>query len=1232
MRRLLRWKVVLPTLVLLVVAAVVGVKLYSRSDAAARLVGEKLGTRLGATTRFERLSVGVSSTSLSALRVYEAGAGPASEPILKAGEVDLDVGAVGAARGMDPTEIHFRDAQVLLRFDRNGDLLTRLPQPGDGGALPAIRIESGTLTIRQEGHEDSVFQGIDLTLTETDHVVTVSGKVEDKAWGQWTADGTIPTGGGTKAGKLTLKTVAPQAVAPELLRRVPFVNPNAWTHVGLAGTTPAKLELTYDAETERVGYRVSLEPTHTTVDVPSIGLHVTDAAGGLLAEGSVVTLTDVRGKAADGDVRLDSRMDFAGATDVLRFMADLYNLDVRQLPKQWKLPPGLDGRLSGKVEFVVTLPAGGGTQVEAVGRANIAQARLQGRKIPDVELNVASGPGGGIDFSERPADRARHEVKKPDESKLDDPPAPAKGGPGRRPGIVSGILKLAARIVKPVNAAGEEKAYLHVNVAFRDVDLAELLKTAGVEVPVKVGGKVTVRVQVDIPTETPDDFKAYRLTGTVQSKRATVDELVVEDVSAEVDFRDGKLTVKEFVGKLPGFATRAGEAGSFRARGEMDVGKRYPFKATVKLDKVPLESVEQLRSLVPVSWRLAGEANVHANLEGTLSPVALKTNGEAQVRRLRAGAIPADDLTFRWESDDEAIRFRDASAKLFGGGVSGSFDIPIRDDAAGTGSLKLENIDLGELSKGLMEGGTLKLEGRAAGTIKLRSPAAGEGERGATADVDLEAPSMKLQGIAAKKIKGTAAYRGGVLKYTLTGEALGGQFEVAGQYPPAGAKTPAKPPEKKGPPKKDAGLDLGRVKLRGMQLSKLWDLVGLKASLGTLDADISGDFPLTTDDEGRLVGTGRLRADRLRWAGTEIATAGQAIIRLTSTEMTFDEITFFVAEGVARARATFHRTDPEKSTATLVLTNVPASRLAFLLPDFANRFGLPVDGRLTTTMGREWRGSGVLTASRGKIFGIPVTDVRLPIDWVAVPDRGRSEVRLRDVTATAAGGQLTGFMSVNFFSDLPPRVAGGVVFRNVNLSSAFREAGQVIGNLPLSGNLDFGADQYRGPDTLTASLRATLGESQPLALPVLSALVPYLGRDSSTTIRDGELRAALGNGVWRVQRLSMNGPSLGLYAEGTVTTAGRVNLNVVATSRSQPGQAVLQRFNPLTAAVLASPARPLSKALLADAVSMLGNYVVYMDVGGTVDTPTVRVDPLRTLTEDVARFFLLRFVNPVPFP
>jgi hypothetical protein len=192
----------------------------------------------------------------------------------------------------------------------------------------------------------------------------------------------------------------------------------------------------------------------------------------------------------------------------------------------------------------------------------------------------------------------------------------------------------------------------------------------------------------------------------------------------------------------------------------------------------------------------------------------------------------------------------------------------------------------------------------------------------------------------------------------------------------------------------------------------------------------------------------------------------------------------------------------------------------------------------------------------------------------------------------------------------------------------------VIGNLPISGKFDFGSDQYRGPDSLTGTLRATLGESQPLALPVLSAMVPYLGygRDSSTTIREGELQASLGSGVWRLQRLSLTGPSLDLFAEGTVTTGGGLNLAVNAGSRTRPGQTLIQRFTPLSAAAAATPRRPLDRVILADLASSIGSYVVYMEVGGTIDSPVIRVNPLRTLTEGAARFFLLRFFTPVPLP
>src|SRR3712207_6980794 len=48
----------------------------------------------------------------------------------------------------------------------------------------------------------------------------------------WTAEGSIPPGG---SGRVTLRTAAPHHVTPELLNQVPFVNPGAWTSVGLEG-------------------------------------------------------------------------------------------------------------------------------------------------------------------------------------------------------------------------------------------------------------------------------------------------------------------------------------------------------------------------------------------------------------------------------------------------------------------------------------------------------------------------------------------------------------------------------------------------------------------------------------------------------------------------------------------------------------------------------------------------------------------------------------------------------------------------------------------------------------------------------------------------------------------------------------------------------------------------------------------------------------------------------------
>ena len=89
MRRLLRWRLILPGLLFILTVALVGGWQFTRSKAAARLVSQKLEDRLGTTAEFDRLSVGLTSTSVSGLKIFEQGSEPNAEPFVAVGEVNL---------------------------------------------------------------------------------------------------------------------------------------------------------------------------------------------------------------------------------------------------------------------------------------------------------------------------------------------------------------------------------------------------------------------------------------------------------------------------------------------------------------------------------------------------------------------------------------------------------------------------------------------------------------------------------------------------------------------------------------------------------------------------------------------------------------------------------------------------------------------------------------------------------------------------------------------------------------------------------------------------------------------------------------------------------------------------------------------------------------------------------------------------------------------------------------
>jgi hypothetical protein len=180
-------------------------------------------------------------------------------------------------------------------------------------------------------------------------------------------------------------------------------------------------------------------------------------------------------------------------------------------------------------------------------------------------------------------------------------------------------------------------------------------------------------------------------------------------------------------------------------------------------------------------------------------------------------------------------------------------------------------------------------------------------------------------------------------------------------------------------------------------------------------------------------------------------------------------------------------------------------------------------------------------------------------------------------------------------------------------------AGKMTGDFTVAGR------NVRSLKDLTGRLKAKLRDTAAASLPLAQTLQSYVsgGLAGSGRFGNGDLRARLARGVVRVERLSLNSQNLRIYAQGDVSLAGRLNLSVVANTgqiNSTPGAL-------LVAARLSTLVAP-PVGLLLEANQLLSNQTVYLDVTGTVHSPTVRVRPLPTLEEEAVRFFLLQ--GPIP--
>jgi translocation and assembly module TamB len=1335
-------------LVLLGVGGFVLARRVLASQYVADQVAERLSAVYGGSLEVGQADIGLQGSALRGLKLYEADREPSQAPWIAVEDVRADVSLWDLLGGKtEPHELTLSGADIILRFDAAGHMLTRFPKPtGKAVTLPDIQVAQGKLTLHQEGRPDLVLGTIEATLhTEGDKLV-LTGTVTDSYWGHWTVHGSVDRA--TDQTSLTLRNDGLH-VTQDMLERLPFVPANVWQQVQqIEGDTPVDLTLQYDASQKKIHYRVVIQPERVKIYVSSIDLYATEAAGKVIIEDKQVQLEDVQGRSADGTIKTDANLDFRQKPSVFQFKVAVNHVELRKLPQKWKIPRQLNGRLTGEAELEVKV-IGGKTMTRGEGQGQITEARLGGLPVRKPILLNLHAEAGRFHFTHQPPTPApQSDLRKA--ALLTVALQPAGSSPGRSlldPGqainwLGQGIQQavdtiahtghqLLGRLPRAAATPAAPQAqpnYLDVNLSLDDVELNQLVRGLGYKLPFPVAGRVSFQVQVGVPLDTAGDLAAYRFKGTATSRALGLAGLRLEDVRARVTFAGGILQLEELradiptatpkdlpppaPGRLDGTAryqvipqgdltaqlklehiplaqilafvpggargTQGVFSGTVRARApatglrnldawdvsgtiQTERAEAYGWALTAaqarlglalgvltlsdlhgQLEGMPVQGSAEVRLASPYRYQgqatvrkgdlaasrrlasqlrppvaLTGHFEADTRFEGTLRPLTLNTSGTGTARDLEVERVKAGSLTFGWKNDPDRLRLTDLRAELYDGKVTGSAVLPLKPTVAGNVEIQLKDVDVAALGKAV-PAVPVRLEGRASGSLDATLAAAVPGkERTITAKVELEAPRLRIQGIPAEKLHGTVDYRNKTVDYRVEGETLGGTFHLNGQIPPAETKPPATAPE-------------GRLQIRGARLSRLWQGRNADTPLQALHGVLDLDLRFRHEGPNRApLGTGVFSLRRLNWNRIELTdTAIRGDLVLSEQEVRLLNLTGMLGRGVLRGQAVFPLRQLGRSSLNVALDQAEASLLLAPWPVLAARIQGIVDVRLHGRLGPEWHGSGEVALVRGRILGAEIADWRVPLNWAFGIETGRGQIEMRESTAQLAGGRVTARATLGW--GWGSRVEGQVRFANLDLRTLLRQSADLtqVASGQVTGRFDFSGTDVHSVNDLTGTVEAKLQQTQALQLPILQQLTPFLmAGQSSAYFQSGDLRARLGGGILRIQRLSFSGTLLQLLVEGTITLqGGRLGLDVTAQTGQYGANPRLLRLLGLRLPAVG----PIPLSLVLEVTDYLSNRLVHLRVTGTWRSPVITVEPISLLTDEAVLFFLNRSSLPIP--
>ena len=195
--------------------------------------------------------------------------------------------------------------------------------------------------------------------------------------------------------------------------------------------------------------------------------------------------------------------------------------------------------------------------------------------------------------------------------------------------------------------------------SFDDIDLEDLTKKfrlVGIELPIELSGRASVRFDVAIPVTALRSSKEYRFHGTLQVKDLLADDAKFESFEAEVDFRDGLLRFERL------HATQG--SGTIRGTATAKLDPSDDFEAALNLQQVDVGPIAKVLTKFGVGTKskpVRGFADATINARGQVSdlshPEEWNITGSLRATQLAIGESNRYDVTIQdFQLNDGKVR------------------------------------------------------------------------------------------------------------------------------------------------------------------------------------------------------------------------------------------------------------------------------------------------------------------------------------------------------------------------------------------------------------------------------------------------------------------------------------------------------------------------------------------------------------------------------------------------